>query len=138
MKRSPMKRGTTPLRTTKPMARGTSQLQAKAPMKKRAPKKRAGHDKATRDLCAGEQCYLRLVPCSGDDTVVPAHSNQQQHGKGMGLKASDEFTVPACAACHAELDQGAQFTKEQKRDAWDSAYARWLVERAKKQAQLVK
>ena len=40
-------------------------------------------------LCRGQDCYLMLphVTIHGRETVVPAHSNQSQHGKGMGIKA---------------------------------------------------
>lgn len=84
-------------------------------------------------LCRGQQCYLRLpaVTIHNPATVVPCHSNQSIHGKGMGLKASDEFTVPGCYACHAELDQGRIYTKQQKFDAWDAAFARWKIDREK-------
>jgi hypothetical protein len=43
----------------------------------------------------------------------------------MGIKAHDEFTVPGCDACHRELDQGNRFTREEKFEIWDQAYARW-------------
>ena len=84
-------------------------------------------------LCWGQQCYLMLkhVVIHNPATVVPAHSNQARHGKGMGLKASDIFTVPACYACHAEIDQGRMLSKEQKFAAWDAAYARWEKDREK-------
>ena len=114
-------------------------LQAKTPMKrttmkKRTPKKRTGHDKAYLSACRGEPCYLRIpgVCMGGVDTTVPAHSNQGKHGKAMGLKAFDQYTVPACHACHAEIDQGGRFTKEQKFAFWDIAYEAWdLVRTAK-------
>lgn len=57
--------------------------------------------------------------------MVPCHSNQGKHGKGMGIKASDKFTVPGCHACHHEIDQGMRLTREERRAAWDAAYARW-------------
>lgn len=118
MKRSAMKP------STKPMSRGK-------PMKAR-PKKRAkvnGIDYLA--LCRGQPCFLLLPMVRFHDqlTVVPCHSNQGKHGKGMGLKASDEFTVPGCHACHAELDQGKAMTKEQKFERWDAAYARWSAYR---------
>ncbi len=72
------------------------------------------------------------------DTVVPAHSNEAAHGKGLGLKARDEFTVPACWRCHYELDQGHRFTHEQKCVFWRAAYARWLPVRTMKLAMIGK
>lgn len=110
-----------------PMNRGTSVL-TRAAMKNRAPKKRAGHNAAMRNACRGQQCYL-MVPgvclgAAGAATVVPCHSNSHEHGKGMGLKADDIYTVPGCMSCHAWLDQGPA-PKQLKRDTWDQAYSRW-------------
>ena len=116
----------TALQSTKPMQRSA--------MKRTAPKKRAGHAKTYLEACRGELCFIRIpgVCIGGVDTTVPAHSNQQIHGKGMGLKAHDRFTVPACHACHAEIDQGSRFTREEKFSLWDAAYARWEPVREKK------
>lgn len=116
----------TPLRAAKPMGRSA--------WKRSAPKKRAGHNKSYLNACRGQRCYL-AVPwvCLGEagrETVVPCHSNQQAHGKGMGIKADDKFTVPGCAACHAWLDQSGA-PKEIKFEAWNLAYARWAARRDK-------
>lgn len=83
--------------------------------------------------CRGEQCYLRVQEhCHySPETVVPCHSNQSKHGKGMGLKAKHEYTVPGCMACHAWLDQGPAL-REEKVAAWDRAYERWEPVRARK------
>jgi hypothetical protein len=83
--------------------------------------------------CRGEQCYLRVV-CGGEaspDIVVPCHSNQARDGKGMGLKASHERTVPGCHWCHQWLDQG-KASREEKFATWDRAYDEWAKERANK------
>lgn len=109
----------TPLQSCKPMARSR--------MKRTAPKKRAGHDKTYLQACRGELCFVRIpgICIGGIETTVPAHSNQARHGKGMGMKAHDRYTVPACHACHAEIDQGNRFSREEKFALWDAAYARW-------------
>lgn len=82
--------------------------------------------------CKGQECYLRIpnvcLGAAGRNTVVPAHSNQQKHGKGMGLKARDEFTVPGCAACHSWIDQGSA-DRYVKFKYWDEAYASWVMDR---------
>jgi hypothetical protein len=114
MKRSPMKPATKPMSRVKPM--------------KSRPKKREkinGIDYLA--LCRGQYCFIRLPKFAihSVETVVPAHSNQAKHGKGMGIKASDIYTVPACFGCHFEIDQGSSLTREQKFSAWDAAYARW-------------
>lgn len=82
-------------------------------------------------LCHGRECYLQIPGvCRNDSTtVVPAHSNQLKHGKGKGIKADDEKTVPACFWCHYELDQGSHLSKIERRDIWDAGYARWVPDR---------
>lgn len=109
-------------------------MMRRTPFKRHAPKKRGGHDKAMLTACKGELCYLRIpgVCIGGMDTTVPAHSNQGKHGKSMGRKADDRFSVPACHACHAEIDQGGRFTREQKFAFWDAAYEAWEPVRAEK------
>ncbi|MEK6420006.1 MAG: hypothetical protein V4801_10395 [Burkholderia gladioli] len=82
--------------------------------------------------CRGERCYLRVGGiCIGADTVVPCHSNQGRHGKGMGVKAKHEFTVPGCGACHAWIDQGPA-PRANKFETWDRAFAAWEPVRARK------
>jgi len=92
--------------------------------KRKKRKKRTGHDKAMRDICASQPCYLRIpgVCCGDRRTTVPAHRNE---GKGMGLKTPDELTVPACFTCHAEYDQGNKLTRDEKRGLFNAAYDRW-------------
>lgn len=117
MKRSPMKP------SAKPMSRGK-------PMKKRRKVRPKVDGIDYLALCRWQRCYLQCAPaCASIDTVVPCHSNQQIHGKGMGLKASDQYTVPGCQKCHTEIDQGKRFSKAQKFEIWDSAYSRWVIDR---------
>lgn len=140
MKRSPMKPGK-PLARKTPMSPGQgfkksakvgTGLKARKP-KADKPKRaaREAEDKHLMDLCRGQCCYLRLpgVVCTPIETTVPCHSNQQAHGKGGGLKAHNRYTVPGCAACHRELDQGMRFTKAEKFGFWDDAYERWEPDR---------
>lgn len=82
--------------------------------------------------CRGEPCFLRMHGClGGGETVVPCHSNQARHGKGMGIKAKHEFTVPGCANCHALIDQGPGL-REHKFAVWDVAFEAWEPVRARK------
>lgn len=115
------------LRRKTPLARGTSQLR-RSTIKKRAPKKRPGHDKRMLEACRGQHCYLRIPGVCRDDTAttVPAHRNE---GKGTGLKVPDKFTLPACFWCHFEYDQGMRFTREEKRGFFNAAYPRWAAYR---------
>ena len=78
---------------------------------------------------------VRESPCQLcgviDGTVVAAHSNQQQDGKGMGLKAHDYRIAALCYTCHAKIDQGYEWSKDAKFKAWDEAHRRtigWLFE----------
>lgn len=120
----------TELKRKKPMARSRAPKMTAS----RQPKARPGHDKKMLQACRGERCYLAIPGvCHGDvATVVPCHANWSAYGKGMGIKARDEYTVPGCMHCHAELDAGRYLTKEEKRTVWESAFAEWLPVRAKK------
>ena len=120
MRRAPM------LRSAKPMTRG--------PMVKRAPKKRVGHDKPMLAACRGQECFLAIPGvCLGrTETVVPCHSNQSKHGKGMGLKSDDRFTVPGCMECHRWLDQGSA-DRHVKAARFDWALTRWEAVRDSKE-----
>jgi hypothetical protein len=86
-----------------------------------------------RDL-GGEPCFLN-VKCArcdwADPTVVPCHDNRLSAGKGMGLKASHERTLPGCMLCHQWLDQGTA-PREEKFARFDAGFARWVVRRARK------
>lgn len=59
-----------------------------------------------------------------DGTVVAAHSNQLRHGKGMGIKAGDQYIAFLCHACHFDIDQGSHLSKEDRRVMWNVAYLR--------------
>lgn len=55
----------------------------------------------------GRDCTLMVsgVCNRRTDTTVWAHSNQDKHGKGKGLKSHDCFGAWACFACHEWLDR---------------------------------
>jgi len=72
-----------------------------------------------------QNCYI-------EGQTQAAHSNWAEHGKGRGIKASDEYTAALCQTCHMELDSGARLTKEQRRSLWQMAYQR-TVNRLKSQ-----
>lgn len=79
---------------------------------------------------------MRELPCAScgadDGTVVAAHSNQQRDGKGMGIKAHDYRVAAMCFVCHQELDQGKNWTKEERAAIWEEAHRKtigWLFER---------
>ena len=66
---------------------------------------------------------IRKLPCvrCGNPNSQAAHSNSAKHGKGRGIKASDEFTVPLCHSCHSQFDQfklGSREENEKMFEAW--------------------
>lgn len=67
-----------------------------------------------RQSARGEDCTINLegVCNYNPETVVWAHSNDQKHGKGMGLKANDEWGAYACFSCHSCVDG------QSKRPSW--------------------
>jgi len=124
MKRSALQR-------RKPMARGTKPMK-RSTMRRAPRKRRAGHVPKMLAACRGQRCWLSIPGVCRNDvaSVVPCHANWADYGKGMGLKAGDQYTVPGCRHCHAELDQGSRFTKGEKRAIWEAAYACWSPYRA--------
>ena len=60
--------------------------------------------------------------CGLDGQTQAAHSNQSRHGKGRGIKASDEFTAALCQTCHQKIDQGSDLEKQTRIDLWEFAY----------------
>ena len=78
-------------------------------------------------MAQGKPCLLR-VKCDGNpsDTTVAAHSNSGKHGKGMGRKADDCYTVWACARCHTWLDSSYNATQEERQAAFEAAHKRQM------------
>ena len=65
---------------------------------------------------------LPCMVCGTEGLTQACHSNWAEHGKGRGIKASDEFTAAMCHHCHYILDQHPALTKTQRREMWDEAY----------------
>lgn len=61
--------------------------------------------------------------------VQAAHRNQ---GKGMGVKVDDCLTAALCPACHAEIDNGASLTREERRAQLDHAILLTVAELARR------
>lgn len=59
--------------------------------------------------------YCVLCDASG---VQAAHRNE---GKGKGLKVDDSLTAALCTDCHTYIDQGAQLSREMRRELLDRA-----------------
>lgn len=71
---------------------------------------------------------VREFPCQNcgvqDGTVCAAHSNQLRDGKGRSIKAHDYRIAALCFKCHAEIDQGAKLSKQERLDIWEDAHRR--------------
>jgi hypothetical protein len=65
------------------------------------------------DMARDQACVM----CgSRDGTIVAAHSNLLEHGKGRSIKADDGMSAWLCYRCHTEYDQGSSMSKAEKRD----------------------
>ncbi len=64
---------------------------------------------------------VRKLPCvtCGKPNSQAAHSNSAKHSKGMGTKASDEFTIPLCHNHHVEFDQFQKMNRSQSEEWFD-------------------
>jgi hypothetical protein len=93
------------------------------------PKSPRKQNPALLKMAQGKPCLLQ-VRCDGSpsDTTVAAHSNSQKHGKGIGRKADDQYTVWSCARCHTWLDQSYSATGEERQAAWEAAHVRQIAE----------
>ena len=88
-----------------------------------APKTAYVRDERLRDMCRAMAC--QHCGKSGPDAGVTwAHSNQGEHGKGKGIKASDVFVAAMCTACHSDLDQGKDWPQDVKVRVWEAAHRR--------------
>jgi hypothetical protein len=110
--------------TVKPLARGSYAGSTSGP----ASKTEAYRDPVLLEMARGRPCLL-MVPglcCHRTDTTVAAHSNSQEHGKGMGRKADDCYSAWACVSCHVWLDQGKADAARRER-AFMEGHARQVL-----------
>ena len=64
------------------------------------------------DLARDQPCVM----CGTSyGTIVAAHSNLLEHGKGMGTKAHDGMSAWLCHRCHSDYDQGKGMSKEERK-----------------------
>lgn len=64
--------------------------------------------------------------CGLEGSTQAAHSNQAKHGKGRGIKASDEYTAALCFKHHFLIDQGNSLTKEERVEMWEKAHQKTI------------
>ncbi|MFY4709942.1 hypothetical protein [Burkholderia glumae] len=120
-------------RKSSPLPEGQSPIR-RATIKSRVKKPTVQEGSKYLAACRGEPCYLNVCcPWTdwADPTVVPCHDNRLSSGKGMGMKARNDRTVPGCMLCHRWLDQGPA-SREEKFGAFDQAFARWFLVRRRK------
>jgi hypothetical protein len=67
------------------------------------------------DAANGEPCTWPGCDQKHNDTVVAAHSNDLEDGKGVGKKSHDLFIAFLCWPCHYEYDHGKNLTREEKK-----------------------
>jgi hypothetical protein len=70
---------------------------------------------------------LSCQNCEIDGQTQAAHSNWAEHGKGRGIRASDEYTAALCLRCHFQLDQGNKLSKQERRDLWEKAHRKTIT-----------
>ena len=84
------------------------------------------------DAARGQSCQN----CGADDgTIVCAHSNLYEDGKGKGMKADDLMTAHLCVRCHEWYDQrksaecpAGDFSgfHDEHQEMWDRAFKRTI------------
>lgn len=71
-------------------------------------------------IVANRLKQIRALPCCQCGAPPPsqaAHANWQEFGKGKGIKAKDDYTIPLCHLCHSRLDQ-YQGLSRQEAKSW--------------------
>jgi len=135
MQRSPFSRKGSPFSPTRQQFERNQEAKKRVGLKRKAKRPTAEEGAKYLAACRGERCFLQVSDVCWrlefDVSVVPCHSNQAVHGKGMGIKADHRYTVPGCVFCHRYIDQSGA-PKENKFDIWDRAYAEWEPVRARK------
>jgi len=73
----------------------------------------------------------RTIPCQHcgreDGTVAGCHSNASAHGKGRGIKASDQYAASLCVYCHRIIDLFIGITREQAMEIWQAAHDKTIA-----------
>ena len=44
----------------------------------------------------------------------------------MGMKVSDALIVALCQTCHTAMDQGSEFTKQERTDMFNECYVKQM------------
>lgn len=80
---------------------------------------------------------IRSMPCCNCGALPRsqvAHSNFGEHGKGRGIKADDDYTIPLCHNCHRKFDTYSMgLNREQSKakfNEWLKLTNLWLTQKA--------
>ena len=108
MKRSGFKRPEKPAKAPKAMPKMYRQGVTGPATLTALPKTEAKRNPHLLAMAKGKPCLMQVpgVCNNNPETTVAAHSNSHEHGKAGARKADDCYSVWACYACHAWLDQG--------------------------------
>ena len=98
--------------TPRPRAKAVAQVDTRDKLVMQVPKADVVRDEGYRRLVA----TLKCINCGVVGRTQCAHANSPASGKGLSLKADDREVFPLCLECHQKFDQGALFTKEQRRE----------------------
>jgi hypothetical protein len=74
------------------------------------------------------ECKVNIPGVCEGGQAEPAHSNQQQHGKGTAIKSHDCFYAASCRACHRAIDQGSGLSREEKQHYWRRGFYLTVLE----------
>ncbi len=77
------------------------------------PKHKYVRSKKLLKLVSQLSCQL----CEAGDQVQAAHTNWGG-GKGRGIKADDNLVAALCQRCHYDIDQGHQWSRRERQQAW--------------------
>lgn len=82
-------------------------------------------NKALRDLARGAPCMFSFSGCDRTgETSVWVHSDESDHGKGMGIKAHDYYGAIGCGNCHSKLPNlPREWRETQMTDAMERTWA---------------
>ncbi len=119
MKRTPFKAKTPERREAKqldytPRPRPVVQAVAELPPSRPVLKDNRHESEPWRRAVAALPCVL----CQREGETQAAHRNE---GKGMGLKTDDALTAALCTTCHTAIDQGPDFSRDERRRRLDVA-----------------
>ena len=79
------------------------------------------------DIAHDAPCMLQLhIPGCGADKSVPCHSDMLRHGRGVGHKSHDLYSVPGCPTCHAAFTR-ANLGIDGYENAWLDAFERYQL-----------